>query len=246
MPVSDTLIIKAPEKIRNAWSLGMRTFASNRANCEVESIHDFSNTETGCIMSNASLDDLVNLGVEVTPDSVCNVSKCLQDSEKLQYTLSFKDSENVTLETLLDNDQVDNTFLSTPKFLLHALHFAETKATWPTHSNKGLQSILHAFLNSESYGDVDQLIAVPKKTFTTSIPLRTAFIPQTLKATCNAYELHNDAHEVLQEFSHTQCKYQELHANGVDVGHLVMENLSMKDRRAREVLCGILADVGRV
>jgi hypothetical protein len=229
MPVSDTLIIKAPEKIRNAWSVAMRTFANNRINCEVESMHDYSNTETGCIMSNASPDDLVDLGVEVIPNSVCNVTECLHGVENLQYTLSFKDSDNVTFETLLNNDQVDNTFLSTPKFLLHALHFAETNAAWPTQSNRGLQSILHAFLNDDSYGDVDHLIAVPKKTFTTSLPLRTVAIPQTLKATCNAYELRNNAHQVLQEFAHTQCKYQELHANGVDVGHLVMENLSMKD-----------------
>jgi hypothetical protein len=228
--MSDTLIIKAPEKIRNSWSLAMRTFANNRASCEVESMHDFSNTETGCLMSKAGSQDLSDLGVEVGKDSVFDVTQRLQDPEAMQYTLSFKDSNNATFETCLDSTDVDNSFLSTPKFLVHAIYFAQSSAAWPTVSNKGLQSILHAFLDLDTCGEQDRLLFIPKKNFTTSLPLRTVDVPQTFKATCNAYELRSNSQKVLQEFTHMQCKYQELHTNAIDIGHLVMETLCMKDK----------------
>ena len=230
MAAADKLMIQSPEKMRNTWSLAMRSFANCRSNCQVAGCLDYATTETGCIMSNANSKDLADLGVEVLKDSVTNVKKCLDDSEQQQYTLSFTDSENALFEARLTNEDVDDSFLSTPKSLVHSIYFTASNNTWPTQSNRGLRSILNAFMNNDDHIAVDHLLAVPSKAYTTSLPLQTGDRPQTVNATCNAYELRDNNQQVLQEFMHTQCKFQELQGEGVNVGHLILETLSLKDK----------------
>jgi hypothetical protein len=75
MVVASTLRIQAPENVRNKWSLAMRTFSNSRCNCEVQSSLDFSTTETGCLMSNASSKDIADLGIVVMKDSIADVKK---------------------------------------------------------------------------------------------------------------------------------------------------------------------------
>ena len=181
-------------------------------------------------MSNANSTDLADLGVTVLKDSITNVKKRLDDSEEQQYTLSFKDSENTVFESRLTNEDVDDSFLSTPKCLVHSIFFTASNNNWPTESNRGLRSILHAFMNHDEHKPADHLLAVPSKAFTTSLPLQAGERPQTVKATCNAFELRDNNQRVLQEFMHTQCKFQELRGEGVNVGHLILETLSLKEK----------------
>ena len=230
MSAADVMIIQAPEKIRNTWSVAMRSFTNSRSTCEVESSFDLSTIETGCLISNATTKDLADLGVVVVEKSLHDVIKCLKNSQVQQYTMSFTDSENINLEANLTDEDVDNTFLSKPNFLVQSIFYAAANDQWPTKSNKGLQSILHAFMDNEEHPIVDHLLSLPSKTFTTSLPLNAAQHPQAFKATCNAYELRDGGHNLLQEFAHTQCKFQQLHGDGMNIGHLVMETLSMKDK----------------
>jgi len=230
MTAADALITQSPHRMRNTWSLAMRNFENSRSSCEVESSIDFGTTETGCFMSNANSKDLADLGVEVNKDSMYDVLKKVNESAAYEYTLCFKDSENAFFQTRLGDEDVDNSFLSMPTSLIHSIYFAASNDNWPTESNQGLRSILHAFMNNSDSDDIDQLLTVPSKTFTTSLPLKTTGQPQTFKATCNAYELRDKNHIDLQQYAHTQCKFQELHPDGLNVGHLVMETMSLQDK----------------
>jgi hypothetical protein len=231
MVVASTLRIQAPENVRNKWSLAMRTFSNSRCNCEVQSSLDFSTTETGCLMSNASSKDIADLGIVVMKDSIVDVKKNVDTSQGQEYTLSFKDSDDMFFEARLTDEDVDNSFLSSPKFLVQSIFFTASNNSWPTESNQGLRSMLHAFMNNDVHGTVDHLLAIPSKNFTTSLPLQAVDRSQTFKATCNAYELRDNNQQVLQEYAHTQCKFQELHSDGMNVGHVIMEMLSLKEKR---------------
>ena len=229
MSAANILKTQAPEKMRNTWSLAMRSFTNCRSNCEVENSFGIATTEIGCLMSNASTQDLANIGAIVEENSVHDVQQCLKKSEVQMYTMTFTDSEKKTYEAHLTDEDVDNSFLTTPIFLIHFIFFAASNNAWPTKSNNGLQNMLHAFMNNEDHA-IDELLALPSKTYTTSLPLNAAECPQAFKATCNSYELRNSNQQVLQEFAHTQCKLQQLHDDGMHTGHLIMETLSMKDK----------------